>query len=126
MLRVRSKRTEPVYCLHPGHGPRSLACHRTVFAAGHFRRPKPPCEFVKLIPGSAGRDAPDDHPATSCARVRSEQMTEYPARPSPGRSGQHGLLMLVVDHGEGGRRLARPAFPTGFPRGDVGSRSDLD
>jgi hypothetical protein len=31
-----------------------------------------------------------------------------------------------MDHGEGGRRLARPAFPTGFPRGHGGVTSDFD
>jgi hypothetical protein len=78
-------------------------------------------------PGSAGRETPDDHPDATCAQVLSDDSTRAPsAWPSPGQAKQRMRLLVVEDQGEGGRRLARPAFPTSVPRGHGGFTNDLD
>jgi hypothetical protein len=78
-------------------------------------------------PGSAGRETPDDRPDATCARILSDESTRArSARPSPGQAKQRVRLLVVEDQGEGGRRLARPAFPTGFPCRHGGFTNDFD
>lgn len=78
-------------------------------------------------PGAAGRETPDDHPDATCARILPDESTRArSAQPSPGRAKQRARLLVVEDHGEGGRRLARPAFPTGFPCRHDGITYDFD
>ena len=123
---VTDKRAEPLRRFRRRHGPRSFTCRRTVLLAGLLVRPESPCEFLRLKPESAGRETPDDHPATGCAWIRSGERDVHQARPSPSHASLNSSFLAVADHDEGGRQRARPAFPTGFLRGHVGFTNDLD
>jgi hypothetical protein len=125
-LWVTDKRAEPLRRFRRRHGPQSFSYRRTVFWAGFLFRPKPPCEFLRNKPGSAGRETPDDHPDSCDAQVRSTERGGSRLQPSPGCASWTHPFPAFADHGEGGRQRSRPAFPTGIPRGHDGFTNDLD